>query len=350
MSYGAFTAYPSGSRLPSVSGTQLKRQPRCAVGQGRGTPDTAVVFEPTVLKTSAIVTLVIFGWRAVASLVRTMWRHPVALLVTAVPCVLSVLYGWRVALLLVTPMLVGTVVWGVLDRVSFARWIGWRLLAWWRLVWVYRRLWQPVMVISGRGRHVRGRDYLPKLGKITCTSWADLVTVRMLNGQAVKHWADRTDNLALGFGVSSCRVSVLKGEWLRLTFPRSDPLTVPLPAVPIPETPTVGPIEVGKQEDGRPWFLKVHGTHVLVAGATGAGKGSIIWSTIRGLLPAVTAGIVELWALDPKLMEPSFGRPLFGARYAADPEGLMSVAGRCGSIQGSQGSRSARSVACRSGR
>ncbi|MEV4110077.1 FtsK/SpoIIIE domain-containing protein [Nonomuraea sp. NPDC049695] len=278
-----------------------------------------MVFKPTVLKTPAIVTLVIFGWRAVASLVRTVWRHPVAVLVAAVPCALSILYGWRVALLLITPVLVGTVVWGFLDRVSFGRWIGWRLLAWWRLVWVYRRHWQPVMVISGLGRHVRGRDYLPKLGKVTCTSWADLVTVRMLNGQPVKDWADRTDNLAQGFGASSCRVSVLKGGRLRLTFPRSDPLAVPLPAVAIPETPKIGPIEIGKQEDGRPWFLKVHGTHVLVAGATGAGKGSIIWSTIRGLLPAVRAGLVEIWALDPKLMELSFGRPLFGARYAADP-------------------------------
>ncbi|MBB6346187.1 S-DNA-T family DNA segregation ATPase FtsK/SpoIIIE [Nonomuraea muscovyensis] len=283
------------------------------------TPDTAVVFRPAVLKTPAIATLVIFGWRAVASLVRSVWRHPVALLVAAIPGVLSYLYGWRVALLLVTPVLVGLVAWGVIDRASFARWVGWRLLAWWRLVWVYRRLWQPVMVISGLGRHVHGRDYLPKLGKVTCTSWADQVTVRMLNGQAVKDWADRSDNLAQGFGASSCRVSVLKGGRLRLTFPRCDPLATPLPAVPVPETPTVGPIEVGKQEDGRPWLLKVHGTHVLVAGATGAGKGSIIWSTIRGLLPAVRAGLVEIWALDPKLMELSFGRALFGARYAADP-------------------------------
>ncbi|RVX46116.1 S-DNA-T family DNA segregation ATPase FtsK/SpoIIIE [Nonomuraea polychroma] len=283
------------------------------------TPDTAVVFRPAVVRTPAIVTLVIFGSRAVASLIRSVWRHPVAVLVAAVPCVLSVLYGWRVALLLVLPVLAGLVSWAMVDRSSFARWMGWRLLAWWRLVWVYRRHWQPVMVISGLGKHVHGRDYLPKLGKVSCTSWADLVTVRMLNGQAVKDWADRTDNLARGFGASSCRVSVLKGGRLRLTFPRCDPLAVPLPAVPIPETPTVGPIEVGKQEDGRPWLLKVHGTHVLVAGATGAGKGSIIWSTIRGLLPAVRAGLVAIWALDPKLMELSFGRALFGARYAADP-------------------------------
>jgi S-DNA-T family DNA segregation ATPase FtsK/SpoIIIE len=82
----------------------------------------------------------------------------------------------------------------------------------------------------------------------------------------------------------------------------------------------VGPVEIGRSEDGQPWRLKVHGTHVLVAGATGAGKGSIIWSVIRALLPAVRAGLVVLWALDPKLMELSYGRDLFGERYAATPE------------------------------
>ncbi|WP_271215932.1 FtsK/SpoIIIE domain-containing protein [Streptosporangium carneum] len=78
-------------------------------------------------------------------------------------------------------------------------------------------------------------------------------------------------------------------------------------------------MEIGRCEDGTPWRLKVHGTHVLVAGATGAGKGSVIWSTIRGLLPAAGVGLAEIWALDPKLMELSFGRDLFGDHYAADP-------------------------------
>ncbi|WP_245899240.1 hypothetical protein [Nonomuraea indica] len=36
------------------------------------------------------------------------------------------------------------------------------------------------MTVSGLGRHLRGRDYLPRLDKVTCTSWADTVTVRML--------------------------------------------------------------------------------------------------------------------------------------------------------------------------
>ncbi|WP_433352928.1 FtsK/SpoIIIE domain-containing protein [Microtetraspora malaysiensis] len=175
------------------------------------------------------------------------------------------------------------------------------------------------MIVSGLGRHLRGRDYLPRLVRVECDGWADRVTVRMLNGQAVKDWADRTDQLAHGFGSRTCRVSIARAGRLVLTFPRRDPLAVPTPAVPIPEVVSVGPVEIGAREDGTPYRLKVHGTHVLIAGATGAGKGSFLWSTIRGLLPALRAGLVELWALDPKLMELSFGRDLF-TRYAADPE------------------------------
>ncbi|MEV0228010.1 FtsK/SpoIIIE domain-containing protein [Nonomuraea sp. NPDC050786] len=284
------------------------------------TPDTAVVFRPAVVKTPAIVTIVILAWRLLAGLVRTIGRHPIAVAVLAVPSVLCWLYGWQTALLLVAPVPAGLITWAVIDRASFAHWIGWRLLAWWRLIFIYRRHWQPVVIISGLGRHLRGRDYLPHLGKVTCNPWADTVTVRMLDGQAVKDWADRIDHLAHGFGAPSCRVQVVKAGRLALTFPRRDPLATPLPAIPIPPEPTVRPVEIGKQEDGSSWLLNVHGTHVLVAGATGAGKGSIIWSTIRALIPAVRAGLVEIWALDPKLMELSFGRALFGHRYAATPE------------------------------
>lgn len=282
------------------------------------TPDTAVVFRPAVLKTPAIVTIVIFTWRLLAGAVRLLWRYPIASPVVVTPGALSWLYGWQWGMALLVLVPVALTAWQLVDRVSFLRLVGWRLLAWWRRVWIYRRHWQPVMIVSGLGRHLWGRDYLPCLVRVTCTSWADLVTVKMLAGQSVKDWSDRIENLAHGFGATSCRVTIARSGRLLLAFPRRDPLAVPLPALPIPAVASVGPVEIGKQEDGTPWRLKVHGTHVLVAGATGAGKGSIIWSTIRGLLPAVRSGLTQIWALDPKLMELSFGRDLFD-RYAADP-------------------------------
>ncbi|MEU6741573.1 FtsK/SpoIIIE domain-containing protein [Streptosporangium sandarakinum] len=283
------------------------------------TPDTAVVFRPAVVRTPAIVTLVIFAARLLAGLVKLLWRHPVASVVVAAPCALAWWYGWRWGLISIAAVVTAPGLWFTLHRPSFLHLIGWRLLAFWRLAWTYRRHWQPVMIISGLGRHLRGRDYLPRLLSIRCTSWADVVTVKMLSGQAVKDWADRLDQLAHGFGARSCRVSIARAGRLHLVFPRRDPLATPMPAVPIPETASVGPVRVGTREDGSPWLLTVHGTHVLVAGATGAGKGSVIWSAIRGLLPAVRAGLVEIWALDPKRMELSFGRSLFRKRYAATP-------------------------------
>src|SRR5208337_4318239 len=61
-----------------------------------------------------------------------------------------------------------------------------------------------------------------------------------------------------------------------------------------------------------------------LAGATGSGKGSVIWSLIRALLPAIAGGWVQVWALDPKRMELSFGRALFH-RYACHATAMVEL-------------------------
>ncbi|GGT10881.1 FtsK/SpoIIIE domain-containing protein [Nonomuraea spiralis] len=303
------------------------------------TPDTAVVFRPAIVKTPAVVTFLIYGWRFLSALVRTTWRHPIAV---ALPVALGVSchwYGWPATASMLGFVTLALLAWAFTESDSFSRLVGFRLLAWWRLMSVYRRHWQSVMDVSGLARRVNGRVYTPRLIRITSDGWADRITVRMLAGQAVKDWSDRLDNLAQGFGAASCRVALIKGGRLLLTFPRSDPLAAPMPALPIPDEPSVGPVEIGKQEDGRPLRLKVHGTHVLIAGATGAGKGSFLWDTIRGLLPAMRAGLAEVWALDPKLMELSFGRELFQGRYAADPSDCADLLDEAVSVMQKRASR-----------
>ncbi|HZB43110.1 MAG TPA: FtsK/SpoIIIE domain-containing protein, partial [Ilumatobacter sp.] len=77
-------------------------------------------------------------------------------------------------------------------------------------------------------------------------------------------------------------------------------------------------VPIGVGEDGAPWTVKVRGSHTLVAGATGAGKGSVAWSIIRGLCPAIRDRWVQLWVIDPKGgMELAPGQPLFH-RFACD--------------------------------
>ena len=83
-------------------------------------------------------------------------------------------------------------------------------------------------------------------------------------------------------------------------------------------------LPVGRCEDGSQWRLRLAATHVLIAGATGSGKGSVIWSLIRALLPAIAAGWVQVWALDPKRMELSFGRALFH-RYACQANAMVEL-------------------------
>jgi DNA segregation ATPase FtsK/SpoIIIE, S-DNA-T family len=70
----------------------------------------------------------------------------------------------------------------------------------------------------------------------------------------------------------------------------------------------------GLPTEGRAWRLPLLGHQILVAGATGSGKGSVLWSTIAGLAPAVRAGSVRLCVIDPKGgMELGRGAPLFAA-------------------------------------
>ena len=71
-------------------------------------------------------------------------------------------------------------------------------------------------------------------------------------------------------------------------------------------------IGVGATEAGKWWRLPVLGHHILVAGATGSGKGSVLWSLLAGLGPGIWAGWTRVLVVDPKGgMEFGRGQKLF---------------------------------------
>ncbi|MFU8855351.1 FtsK/SpoIIIE domain-containing protein, partial [Micromonospora sp. SL1-18] len=70
--------------------------------------------------------------------------------------------------------------------------------------------------------------------------------------------------------------------------------------LPVPAVPEFTALPVGRREDGDGYDLRLFGTQVLVVGATGSGKGSVIWSVVRSLAAGVTSGLVQIWGLDPK--------------------------------------------------
>src|SRR5205814_1494028 len=78
-----------------------------------------------------------------------------------------------------------------------------------------------------------------------------------------------------------------------LEFVRRDALAAVIPALPIPAVPDLRALPVGRCEDGTVFTIRLHGTHLLIAGSTGAGKGSYLWGLVRALLPAMAAGLVQ---------------------------------------------------------
>jgi len=66
---------------------------------------------------------------------------------------------------------------------------------------------------------------------------------------------------------------------------------------------------IARREDGGAFSYSLF--HTLVIGQTGAGKGSVMWSLISGLLPAVRDGLIELYAIDPKAAEATMAPNLF---------------------------------------
>ena len=80
----------------------------------------------------------------------------------------------------------------------------------------------------------------------------------------------------------------------------------------------------GRTEYGRDWHLPLTGpaSHTLTAGATGAGKNSVMWCPLVTIAPAIRDGLVRVSGIDPKGMELAYGRGIF-ARYAVTgPEAL----------------------------
>jgi DNA segregation ATPase FtsK/SpoIIIE, S-DNA-T family len=234
--------------------------------------------------------------------------------------------GWLGLVVLAVSVAAVLVMWRWQFPVSFSRHITASVRCRWR-AWHYRRRWAAVMIIGRLAPVYQGRILLPLLGKVSATRFTDRVQVRLVSGQSAADFAARADNLAHGFGAMLCRIRSASPGALVLEFVRRDALAAIIPALPLPARVDLRTLPVGRREDGLVWVVRVHGTHVLIAGATGAGKASLLWSIVRAMLPAMVAGLVRIWAADPKLMELAYGRAIFDryGRYAADPKAIVAM-------------------------
>jgi len=270
-----------------------------------------------------VITMVQLG-RLVCAILGFLLRHPVADLVAAVLVVAWLNLGWPGPVLLAAVVLAVLVLWRWRWPRSFSRFIARPALGKWRR-WNYQRHWAAVMTIGRLAPVYRGRLLLPVLGKVSSTRYTDRVQVRLVSGQSAADFAARSENLAHGFAAVTCRVRTARPGAIVLELVRRDALAAIIPALPPPHHVDLKALPVGRREDGSPWLVRVHGTHVLLAGSTGAGKASLLWSLIRAMLPAIRTGLVRVLAADPKVMELAFGREIFDRHgaYACDPLAIV---------------------------
>ena len=263
-----------------------------------------------------LVQLVRLLWRVVWFLL----RYPLVDAAAGLVTLIWLKARWPGVIMLAAVALAGLVLLRVWRPVWFARLVSGPVRCRWRW-WYYRRHWQAVMTITRLAPAYRGRVIVPVLGNVEVTGCTDRVTVALVSGQSPADFAARAEGIAHGFRAYLCRVRSSVPGSVVLELVRRDALADPMPALRVPEVTDLRAMMVGRREDGTPFSIRLAGTHLLIAGATGAGKGSYLWGLVRALLPAMAAGLVCAWACDPKLMELAFGRALFDTygRYAADP-------------------------------
>lgn len=266
-------------------------------------------------------------------------RFEVTLLLWAVlfpmmsgPVVLTAL-AWRTggttaATVVALACVMALVRWRLAQPESFRRLVSGRIWKRWRRWSTYRRPWRHLCAMHGLTVVLNEHVAIPRLHKVKVGYSSDVLTVRMLYGQSVDNWLAVSDALAHAFGALSVSVRTSKPGWIVIDVHHTDALAavVDLPTAVHWNGPELQPFAIGVTERGDPWRVRVFGRHLLVAGATGAGKGSVVWSVLAGLAPAIRAGVVQVWVVDPKGgMEFGPGQALY-TRFEHDPgEGTVAL-------------------------
>jgi DNA segregation ATPase FtsK/SpoIIIE, S-DNA-T family len=289
-------------------------------------PFARPVFRAPIYQTPAGIILLAWLARFLFRLARVAFRHPVTTVTLALLAFMWFTITWVGIAAMAAWIVLVLVIWRGFWPSGFARWVAIPARST-RRAWIYRRRWPAVMTIADLAPFYRGRIILPVLVKVTSTRYVDRVAVRLASGQAPADFADRAGNLAHGFRAMLCRVRSARSGAVVLEFVRRDALAAIIPALPAPDRPDLKALPVGRREDGLPWLVRLHGTHVLVAGATGAGKAPLLWGLIRAMFPLMRTGLVRVLAADPKLMELAYGRVIFESygAYAADPASIVAM-------------------------
>jgi hypothetical protein len=184
-----------------------------------------------------------------------------------------------------------------------------------------------------KGHWERKRIY-PKLREIYGKrgSWTGVITP--FAGQDVDDYNQQANRFALAFNVRHVTFERTDTGLIQVhcgQMPVPEPFEYPIEQAMVsgsPNATNVGgllrEIPMAKRLDGSPWYVPIEENHVLIVGRTGSGKNSWTWSLVFGLAEARKAGIVRLWALDPKRVELAFGHEWWD-EYADTIDGMIAL-------------------------
>ncbi|MET7993353.1 FtsK/SpoIIIE domain-containing protein [Amycolatopsis sp. NPDC005232] len=282
------------------------------------------------------------------------WRTSLTVIGLLVWCELL---GWISLAATLSGIGVVLAAWRLVDVVSFDQ-RCWRFLrSWWARWFVYARKlpgWLhacglsvrdealPVVVnvnLVGRRRAVsrstsdRAGVQVPKVLKVRSGPSWDEVRVELVAGQKPEDFDEAARALAVARKVSRCQVRELEPNIVSIDYQRRDLLGSVVQSLPVPDVASVERTGVdlrkvwaGRTEYGKPWQVPLlgAGAHILTAGASGAGKNSVMWCPLVSAASAIRSGVVRMSGIDPKGMELAYGRGIF-ARYAVSGKDALEV-------------------------
>lgn len=212
--------------------------------------------------------------------------------------------------------------WALTAPLGFRRAVVEPIRGLWRRAWI-RRHWAQLAVACGLSQTVRqsrGEELVrsvavPRLTRVRVDGSRLVLRIRPLMGQTVETFAGAAEQLRMGVGATRVRTDPDGVNGVAMAFTIGDTLGDPFRADrPRHNGASIDQVALGRCEDGATWWVPV-GPHTLVAGTSGAGKGSVFWSFVFGLAPLVRQGLVQLHGIDLKGgMEILMGAELFTSR------------------------------------
>jgi len=177
--------------------------------------------------------------------------------------------------------------------------------------------WPELMIRLGLS--VRGGSGIPEIPSVVAYGWRELslvMTVALPLGMERRTLTLAAPALAESLSALAVSITAAPGG-AECVVQYADPLAAPF-STPWPQTTDLRAIPMGVESTGRPWSVRL-GPHTLVAGSSGSGKASMIWSLLIGLAPAIRSNLVQVHGIDLKGgMELTMGRKLLTS-YATDP-------------------------------